>query len=725
MPDNRRKQLYRQRLVDTRAYLRALVAPNRPLAAHAALLQPALTDTATTKALTALMGPLELLLDGYTAIGVMLDFRRLAPSKVLLRKDPTNPPGLDVAFPADGSVYAGDGAATDPNVTTAEAYSRYFKWYIDSGTSNTSRIDAFFARYPLLEHALEMTTANYKANIELACTRVATDLAAIQQAFFPGLSVLTLQQIQTTGSDFHKGGEQVLILTFGLSDNTQGRIVYKPSGVEIDCRIVGRSDVVKSVKPQGYSPPTDSLTEIMNTFNPPHTTVDGFKTADLPTYRILPYNNADAANAYGYIEYLTHLPETGVATTWSNIRNLVGAFVKACTPSQVASSDWIVDTTDPAHKTDGLVFFHQFGALMAMATAVSLSDLHLQNVIVHQRRPHLIDLEDALKRAMTSVTATGLAGSDESGRDPNPLANYHDPGSTQAKVTNDGTSKLDVSFRPPELLEPAKCVLYYFRGSDDPGRPASVYDPGTASLPGGTPERRALLLGLDDAVKALALPACNDEVKNWVNSLAPTLARYVSLPTSEYADALRSLYMGCSTEDVTSLRDTARAASDSWYNGVSIKNFRGATGFFFRGRVTTTWASWANNRGPYFALEHPDHAWRDYLNCDVPSFYHKLGDQNLLNSAGVSVNVKTAFEWQQTDLTLDGATKPNYSPRADGAYFDRTPVAVVVDQLEALKNDCATDDGRRTRVRVMLEGTGVLQSAYAAVHPAPGKSSET
>ena len=67
-----------------------------------------------------------------------------------------------------------------------------------------------------------------------------------------------LKKIKTTGNDFHKGGKQVLILTFQLAGPAAGgagkpelgRVVYKPSAVEIDCRIVGDSATVNKVSPQ-------------------------------------------------------------------------------------------------------------------------------------------------------------------------------------------------------------------------------------------------------------------------------------------------------------------------------------------------------------------------------------------------------------------------------------------------------------------------------------------
>ena len=97
---------------------------------------------------------------------------------------------MDGAPPA----YTEAGRAIDSAVTKSMAYYRYFTWYIDPTAVRQNKelktgIEAFYERYPLLAHAVRTITANYQANIKLACQRVARDWKDIQAAFFPGLAI--------------------------------------------------------------------------------------------------------------------------------------------------------------------------------------------------------------------------------------------------------------------------------------------------------------------------------------------------------------------------------------------------------------------------------------------------------------------------------------------------------------------------------------------------------
>ena len=257
-------------------------------------------------------------------------------------------------------------------------------------------------------------TKHHQDNVALACQRVHTDWNAISEAFFPGNPIEELLEIQTTGNDFHKGGKQVLILTFLLKgptsgrfkDTNSGRVVYKPSGVEIDCRLVGDSDIVNNIAPQGYHQ-DESLTELINGFvtaaNPTRAEPEGFTSKPLPTYRILPYNRTSVPESYGYIEFLTHDPPNPKHVGQFTMASDVGKSAMSVRPADAPRSDWLI--TDPSAAQ---VFYHQFGGLMAMAAAVSLSDLHVQNAIAHACQPHLIDLEEALKRPMKTAEETGI-----------------------------------------------------------------------------------------------------------------------------------------------------------------------------------------------------------------------------------------------------------------------------------------------------------------------------
>ncbi|MGZ4392879.1 MAG: DUF4135 domain-containing protein, partial [Gaiellaceae bacterium] len=490
----RRRRIYQRYLDGTKQYFGTLVGQPPFTGADADRLRGALADTG-------LVDALEELLNIYVVYGVARDLQRLAPSKVLFLHDTSNLPFVDAVLPSDGSSpsYSGVGAPADPDVSPAKAYERYFAWYIDpedvahQGEDTKGGVEAFFERYPLLAHAVQTVTAHHQANIKLACQRVATDWNAIQAAFFPGRTLAQLVKIRTTGNDFHKGGKQVLILTFLLDDGTRGRVVYKPSAVEIDCRIVGDSDIVNALAPQGYRQDA-SLTELINKFNPPRQRPEGFTSRPLPTYRILPYNRDSVPDAYGYIEFLTHEPRVEVHAAADDIPKKIGEEVRKLRPADVKASDWIVEDAQA-----GQVFYHQFGGLMAMAMAVSLSDLHVQNVIAHDRSPHLIDLEEALKKPMTAVADTQL---------PAVLGRSYDPGGRELVVDRDQTSKLAIIWtaRP----EPASCVLYLSHGTSAPAEPIALAGPAGSD---GERDRRALIRGLVDVIEALATQECNDAAK--------------------------------------------------------------------------------------------------------------------------------------------------------------------------------------------------------------------
>jgi hypothetical protein len=584
-------------------------------------------------------------------------------------------------------------------VVPAAAYARYFSWYIDpadvsaAGHNPQSGIDAFYERYPLIKHAVDTVTEHYRHNIELACERVAKDWDNVARAFFPGRTMTSLTKIKTTGNDFHKGGKQVLILTFSFSSKPDGRVVYKPSGVEIDCRIVGNSGVFNgpgAVNPEGYTQ-NKSLTELINDANPARKRPGGFTSQPLPTYRILPYQRSSIPDTYGYIEFLTHEPSVDVGVVGKGeMHTAVGRKVGELDPADVAKSDWIVDNTRAQQ-----VFFHQYGGLMAMAMAVSLCDLHLQNMIVHVKAPHLIDLEEALKKPMTRVTETYLAGQGSS-----PLGNYHDPTVTLA-ITGDMTTELKVSF--PFAYQPAACVLYRHLGKGVDGRPAQV---GLKEDPGGDPDamanREALLQGLDDVFQALATTG-NAAAKDWVNGLTGTIARFVPRATAQFADSCRSLYMAfAEAPPPTGIRNEA-------YDEFTAKGPSGRDQFFFRSAVRNTrtlfssqWKPDPPKRAvawlwpPYFAVEHPDHAWRDYLNCDVPAFYHFLGEADLRNSNPdkdkQKVNVTAARDWQNSYIKDPGGLRAGWSPAPTGTYFPESPVVMVVKQLDDLKAQCTPTD---------------------------------
>lgn len=113
---------------------------------------------------------------------------------------------------------------------------------------------------------------------------------------------------------------------------------------------------------------------------------------------------------------------------------------------------------------------------------------------------------------------------------------------------------------------------------------------------------------------------------------------------------------------------------------------------------------------PSFAVEHPDHAWRDYLNGDVPSFYRVLGERDLRNSAGDLVNVRDVIAWQRRHLDDPGALVedcgrgggPGQTTSTMAHFFPISAVDMALAQLDSNRRNHRAD--RRAFIATMLDG---------------------
>jgi hypothetical protein len=211
-------------------------------------------------------------------------------------------------------------------------YADYFNNVILDANNATyqANVLAFMQRYPTTQFALNHLSTNFQTNIFEACGRIIDDQQRLT-TFYADLyednfTINKLKKIKSTGSDFHKGGKQVLILTFEVYHEMQSdapplpyyptieelKVVYKPSDLEADCLIIGNSAAVNRVIPNFM---VASLVEIYNqrlqTLQSAGQVLTG---VPLNTYRILPRNYLSPAgvpplplrNAYGYLEYLNY-----------------------------------------------------------------------------------------------------------------------------------------------------------------------------------------------------------------------------------------------------------------------------------------------------------------------------------------------------------------------------------------------------------------------------------
>jgi hypothetical protein len=102
-----------------------------------------------------------------------------------------------------------------------------------------------------------------------------------------------LKGVEFTGSDFHKGGKQVLILRFEDENGKEKKVVYKPSSLMVDSLLYGNDGV-------------------------------GAKLGDISTYNIVPITTDDDPpkdEGYGYMEFI----DTGDGAT--SPEDVAGIFV--------------------------------------------------------------------------------------------------------------------------------------------------------------------------------------------------------------------------------------------------------------------------------------------------------------------------------------------------------------------------------------------------------------
>jgi hypothetical protein len=291
-------------------------------------------------------------------------------------------------------------------------YRQYFDNSILDANPATfaTNIANFRLRNPISAQALFQATAHFQANIKLCCERVFADRAQLilffNSLYTNTLAITALTSIKSSGSDFHKGGKQVLILGFhGTYQPGPGpavtavdfKAIYKPSDLEADCLIAGDSAVVNAVIP-GFM--IQSLFEIYNATLAGDPNLDGLP---LNTYRILPrnYNSLHGGGyplpirqAYGYIEYLNN------DLSW-NGNGWFGLY-----PSGV--SDYVVFKTQSSNIIHD--FYQRAGAFGALACSFSIVDMHIENFRVRQYNPYPIDLEISLTKALNDFAATSLTG---------------------------------------------------------------------------------------------------------------------------------------------------------------------------------------------------------------------------------------------------------------------------------------------------------------------------
>ena len=456
-------------------------------------------------------------------------------------------------------------------------YGTYFE-ELFKGYPNS--IDTFLGKYSNLKKIFALIKQHFQDNILLACTRVLSDWPALEAMFLEekGQKLEELTEITSTGSDFHKGGQQVLILTFRTNlVNKPLRIVYKPSDLEVDCLIMGKTEALTKAGLADFQ--TESLMEILWLMKPPA----DVPPDDFPRYKILPRNPGSQLQrddkgrlpirtSYGYLEFLDY----------DDAQRRLSAQNK--------------DTLCTRFSTI-------LGQLAAVACAFSLSDLHIENLIVHQYAPYLIDLENCLSRPIDQLSATEMTTGDvvNGGALDGVLLEENVPTVRQDTATQ---IELQVCYRPSKNR---------------------LWTDGTALI-SMAEYGQAAIAGFKNTMASLRLAHQQGRFDSWFTRLKKgAIVRIVPLGSNRLHDILISTFQGKLDVD-TALRKKMggelEAAYRQWAEGVAAN------------QSAVSWKA-----APRFVCLQAAYVIDDLLSYDVPVFYHQLHTCDVMDSQGVQIKI--------------------------------------------------------------------------------------
>lgn len=518
----------------------------------------------------------------------------------------------------------------------------------------TGNVAAFFGQYPITQNAITRITANFQGNLTEAVQRILADRPAITALFadlYTGLSLRSLSSVRSTGSDFHKGGKQVLILEF-TTRSWNGwapfastlKLVYKPADLEVDCLLYGNASAVN--RAVGGAPfMANSLVELCNAYIAAHPAPG---LVQMPTYRVLPRNPTSAAappiplhQSYGYLEFLGH-EWTGQSWNWFNYYPF-------------GASDFLIFESQPSQPIIE-PFYHQAGQLLALASTFSLADLHIENVRVTNYQPHLIDLEASLTVTIGSVDETlllqtpnqhefgGFSGADRGNEDfvyhcrpvPRAAGQYF---MDRVYITKWYENRLWVMRGGRQLV--AMNVFWLLEGLRN----------------GLNMIRQLQLLGAPGG-----LPAWQARIHN-------VLVRVLPVATADWNQVRRTIYI----HEVLNSPPPAPLAP--------------AVAAAVLDKVTQLFNAWnplapAPVPDPEFVAANAPQVAIDLTHFDIPVFYHQIGTTDLLDSTGTVIAVPPNVNIL---AGVPPAAAPVPSNVGRAAYFAAAPTTTnVLPQIAAL-----------------------------------------
>lgn len=523
-------------------------------------------------------------------------------------------------------------------------------------------VTVFFNRYAVARHALDQAALNFKSNIKQACERAYADrpvLARLYHTKFPNnLNFNNLTAIKSTGSDFHKGGKQVLILSFQISHQVQPdhgnaftkqemlKVVYKPSDLEADCVLAGQATAVnRALRPVNNNNDfmAESLFEIYNSELAGNANLTGHP---LPTYLILPriWQSGQAPNyqireAYGYLEFL----DNDVSTPWGEVWGWY----------PWATSDFIIFSSEtPGPITSK--FYQIEGAFAAVASTFSMIDLHVENVRVMARTPMLIDMEICLTEPVTNaVETTSLLGN-------------------LGGITGIRVNAQDFKWGVVSGNVPGKAYLK--KVHEDQIKQNRLWfsqkNRQRRLVPVDAPE---VLQGFDDGIEILRTLVQDahheNRLTNWMARLNNVVVRVLPYATS----VLRNLLMDMFANSVPYESQPHLTVAQTVDRFLLIKR-------------TLEYQAYPAGQNPAvvpeFLVLTDAVSGLDYTSLDVPIFYHRIGTSDIVDSRGVVVPIPATIPI----IAGDNPNAPPQNAQVTGpagvfnraTYYDQPPFANIV-----------------------------------------------
>ncbi|MEL7114142.1 MAG: DUF4135 domain-containing protein [Pseudomonadota bacterium] len=564
----------------------------------------------------------------------------------------------------------------------------YFQYFQNRilGASYNANVTAFRARFPISADGLRLATQNFQTNLHSACQRIFADRAMLQSLFEDqfddDFTLSALVNIKSTGSDFHKGGKQVLILTFSASDehpfspvkppaerHFNHKVVYKPSDVEADCLLAGNSSAVNRALNTQFM--ANSLFEIYNArcaaYKTAHPTFPGLP---VNTYRILPRDYLSAhpgvpapiRDAYGYLEYLDN--------------NVSGTAIHFWGFYPFASSDFLIFPKE--NKTQIVAdFYKQVGAMSAIAASFSMIDLHLENLRVVKRKPFFIDMEVALTDPVKTITDTslmgpvgGVNGVSHSGQDyVNRVKN------AKVKKGSQIVAIYDAVFYQNRLWEVVEDDTHGARRKLIPV------------------DRVNYLAGFDQGMTILREAQQAGDFAAWIARLHNVVVRVLPFSTKTF----RLLYSDIFIDGPGHLANYGHTLAQRVTEVLRIHLTKEYNNYVDKHDNTAV---------PDFVVFNQNDAGNDYLTLDIPIFYHRFGSTEILNSSGQAV----AIPAQITILDGTGGTQQvnvtgPHGVLNRGTYYAAAPFPNDVQANQITPLGGAGFAARKQQIRVTIENS--------------------